>query len=97
MSTSFWESLLIADQQTSFFIFIRAQDEKGTFFTIFECFYHFRPCERMRKHAFASQNTQHIPKCLSLRNFEDPEFTYPMTLKLVRNFSQQDFLVIKKI
>ena len=23
-------------------------------------FHHFRPCERMRKHAFAGRNTQHL-------------------------------------
>ena len=37
----------------------RTHDGKGTFFMILECFYHFWPCERMRKHVFAGQNTQH--------------------------------------
>ena len=34
-------------------------DEKSMFLIILERFYHFRPCERMRKHAFAGRNTQH--------------------------------------
>ena len=36
----------------------RAHGEKGNFFIIFKCFYHFRPCKHMHKHAFAGWNTQ---------------------------------------
>ena len=35
-------------------------DEKSTFFLIFLIFDCFRLCKRMRKHAFAGQNTQHM-------------------------------------
>ena len=46
-------------RENKFYYYYYYYDGKGTFFMILECFYHFWPCERMRKHVFAGQNTQH--------------------------------------
>ena len=37
----------------------RVHDEKGTFSSYSNVFCCYRPCEHMRKHAFAGRNTQH--------------------------------------
>ena len=45
---------------------LHTHDGKGTFSWFLNVFHRFRPCECMRKHAFAGQNTQQrrIPQCL---------------------------------
>ena len=61
VSTSVWESLPIADQCVLHEPLVHMM-KKVHFSSFLKVFYHFLPCERMRKHAFGSRNTQQTYK-----------------------------------
>ena len=93
-ATSFWESLL--NSKNVYFVHIHTwalhepfllMMKKVYFQSFSSAFYHFQPCERMRKHAFAGQNSQHLYLTYSapalFRECQFPYLAFPLTQKMI--------------